>query len=167
MALKHYIEVLPKHWELHYQRVGEIISRTVNLERIIDTMIASYFCHDDTKRDELLKLVLCTERITFESKRQVLKWIFETYDNSIIKAYPTLFKDLQNIGEYRNVLAHNHLDTTQFITDNIARKTKVNKYKNKKIEFEITDEVMNEKTGIITKCHHILQNWEGQIYLPI
>ncbi len=85
MALKHYIEVLPKHWELHYQRVGEIISRTVNLERIIDTMIASYFCHDDTKRDELLKLVLCTERITFESKRQVLKWIFETYDNSILK----------------------------------------------------------------------------------
>ena len=165
--LSAYLEILPKYTKRDYERRGEIIARTVNLERIIDTFIASYFCHEDKKRDELLLLILSTERITYENKRHVLKWICETYAKDLIKQYPTLFKDLQKIGEFRNILAHNHLDTDGFVQYETKQTTVINKYKSKKEVFEITEPIFKGWVELITKYHHILQNWDGTLYFPV
>ena len=165
--LRAYREVYPKYTRRDYERRGEIISRTVNLERIIDTVIASYFCHDTVKRDELLFLLLSTERISWENKRQIMQWILEKYAPDLKKQYPDIFKDLQEIGEFRNVLAHNHLDTEGFVQYEAQKTTVINKYKNKKIVIEITEELFKQKINLLNQYTTVLMHWEGILYFPL
>ncbi len=165
--LRAYIDVLPKYTKRDYERRGEIIARVVYLERIMDAIIANYFCDNDNKIDEIRMLILSTERITYENKRQVLKWIYEKHQSDIFKSHPKIFKDMQEIGEFRNVLAHNHLDIDVFLKNELDGKTIIHKYKNKKYVVEITEPVFKEWVAKILKYTHALMHWEGKTYLPL
>lgn len=165
--LRAYLDVLPKYTKRDYERRGEIIARTVNLERIMDTLIANHFCKAKKKRNELLFLLLSTERITYENKRQILQWIWTTHCPERFKEYPTIFKDMQEIGEFRNTLAHNHLDIMGFMEYERNETTVLHKYKNAKKVIEITEKDFKAKVNLITQYTHILMNWYGTTYFPL
>lgn len=85
---------------------GTLINEIVVLERMVDSYLCTYFCDKEQKRADLLNVVMATERITFESKRQILKVIMEKHDPKTVSDNPDIFKDIQYIGEQRNMLAH-------------------------------------------------------------
>ncbi len=67
-----------QYTDLAFHRRGVIINQTIMLERIIDDTIANYFCGQTKKKMEILELIISTNRMTFENKMQVLKFILKT-----------------------------------------------------------------------------------------
>ena len=55
------------------------------LERIIDDIIANYFCGQTKKKMELLELIISTNRMIFENKIQVLKFILKNNNQTFLK----------------------------------------------------------------------------------
>jgi len=93
---------------------GRIINAITLLERHIDVIISDYFCGTNPKSDELMNVVFATNKITFDSKREVLKYVLTkgVYIN-ILNDNPSLFSDLIKIGDFRNILAHHPICTTE------------------------------------------------------
>jgi hypothetical protein len=101
---------------------GELINATVNLEAIINTIIASHFCTDTTKRTELLALII-RRRLNFEIKLRVFRTLIETHYNNLLKEAPDLFAHFKEIQVMRNKLAHLHLHTDlETISKNLQEK---------------------------------------------
>jgi hypothetical protein len=78
-------------------RRGTIINETILLERLIDDYIASYFCGEDVKKIELVDLVISTNRMIFENKVQVFKYLVEHHDKELIKKNPDMINDILNV----------------------------------------------------------------------
>lgn len=112
---------------------GIIINETIFLERLIDDYIANHFCKTEDTKTEMKLLILCTDRITFGSKKEILQFLIETHNKETLKNHPKLFTDLTTILEQRNILAHYWLSTSQDSLDKIKINETVEyaKYKNK------------------------------------
>ena len=91
---------------------GFTINEIIHLERTIDEYLGRHFCKEQSTRSELMEWLLCTERITFNSKKDILKLYLEKHNPDFIKNNPSLFKDLDYIISKRNILAHQILDTS-------------------------------------------------------
>lgn len=91
-----YVEIV-RYWR------GQILGLTVTMERYLDVCLASYFCKDGTKTDELLDLILCTRRITLSSKYEVFHYLV-TKKKVIFDA--KLLPNIKEAFEHRNVFAH-------------------------------------------------------------
>jgi hypothetical protein len=166
-SLKDYVEILPMYTEKAYKLRGEVINQTIQLERVMDAFIASHFCSDETKRTELMILILCTERITFENKRQVLKWIVENHEKGLIEVHAKLFKNLQEIGEFRNLLAHTYLDIENFVDNVKSAKIALKKYKNQIDIIKLTEKEINEKIKVIEFYTNVLTYWHNPHNFPL
>ncbi len=93
---------------------GKIIHEACYLEKMIDTYIAMYFCEENPlKISDMQLLILGDNRMNFESKRQIFDFISKNYDQNWYYQYKNISKDLQDIIEHRNVLAHCLLDTSE------------------------------------------------------
>lgn len=91
---------------------GHVINYAVYLERLMDDAIGIHLCVEPGAKVELMNLILATERITFESKRQVLLYIITEYYPDFISKNPNFFKNVKKYGiEERNHVAHLLLDT--------------------------------------------------------
>ena len=85
---------------------GDVIEHLSICEYFIDTYISCYLTNDRHKRDEVVNLILGTNRITLESKRQIYDYIIESNFPEDWVKYKPIRKILQNIIEERNVIAH-------------------------------------------------------------
>jgi hypothetical protein len=88
------------------QMRGLIINDSIVIERLMDTCLGSYFTNDDEKALELLQLVFYTERMSFESKRQILQYLLQAHFPYLLTENPTFIKDMIHIIEVRNIVAH-------------------------------------------------------------
>ncbi|MEI2749835.1 MAG: hypothetical protein V9E88_13920 [Ferruginibacter sp.] len=92
---------------------GIIINEVVLIERLMDRFIANHFTADDKKQMELIELIFATKRISFESKRQIFKFLAEKYYSSKFTDLEKLVARLKDIEDIRNIVAHYMLDTTE------------------------------------------------------
>ena len=99
-----------KYSELAAQRRGEILSKTINLEKIIDGFISKSFLQDEKKRIELENLII--EGLPFAQKLLVLFNILDNHYSDIQKLHPKLKSDLEKIRKERNIMAHSWLDVS-------------------------------------------------------
>ena len=109
--------------KLAFIRRGAIINETIMLARLIDDILSHYFCGLSPKKQELMELIICTNRMIFENKVQVLKVLLEKHNPLFLKSNHTLFTDIINIIiPERNIFAHYWLVTTakmsEFIKNN-------------------------------------------------
>jgi hypothetical protein len=111
--------IAPTAWTMR----GLIINETIYLERLIDEFLGRHFCPDKIKRSELFELILGNERISFESKRQILKFVMDKHFKTVVDTNKNIFSDLKEIIDERNFLAHQLLDTS----DEAFNKLKENK----------------------------------------
>ena len=160
-----FIDVLPKYQATCYERIGEIISATVGLERIMDSFIGEHFCSDKSKKTELVNLLLSTERITYESKRQVLKWIVETHYPNLKELHPTIFNDMQEIGELRNTLAHGYLNIHNFVEHTHKEILSVKKYKNEGLYINLERKALKEYWEMIINYSNVLLHWKTMVWV--
>lgn len=157
MANNDKAQILPQYTATANRRRGLIIDRMCTLERAMDEVIAFHFNPDKQKSDELILLLLSTDKITYEKKRLTLKWIIDTHYKSINSSNPKMLKQMQELGEFRNLLAHNHLDLTNFIENNKAGKTVLKKYEKTIKIIEITDIIVSDNLVTIIKHTNFLK----------
>ena len=91
---------------------GSFINDMCHLEKLIDETISRHFSATNEKRGELLEVVLGNEKITFYNKIITLKILFEKHKPDIFINNTKMFKEILDLIELRNVLAHYMLDTT-------------------------------------------------------
>jgi len=85
-----------RYTNLAFHRRGVILNEVVMLERIIDEILANYFCGTTPKKQELMELIICTNRMIFENKIQVLQVLLERHKPDFLKANPTIIKDIKD-----------------------------------------------------------------------
>src|SRR5450755_4530417 len=92
---------------------GTVVDKCIFLERCIDNYLAYFFClGNDEKGQQLIELILSTDRITFSGKQQVLKFVIDKYKMDFVAKYPNYNKDIVDLIQHRNIFAHYLLDTT-------------------------------------------------------
>jgi hypothetical protein len=121
-----------RYTNLAFQRRGVIINEVVLLERVIDEILAYYFCGSNPKKQELMELIICTNRMIFENKIQVLKVLLEKHKPDFLKNNPTIINDItQKIIVERNIFAHYWLVTSAELSTFVkAKQTVFIKFKN-------------------------------------
>jgi hypothetical protein len=97
--------------EVSFNWRGLIIGDTITLERNMDTFISEHFCKTKTLAKELEDTLLSTKLVTYDSKKQVFCFIMKKHHPDWCKKFPDINKELQTIGEQRNIFAHYMLDT--------------------------------------------------------
>jgi hypothetical protein len=147
-----------KYTNAAFYRRGLVINETIFLERAIDDFISSYFCQDSDKKRELMELIIYTNRMIFENKVQVLKFLLERHNPDVLKSSPTFINDiLQKIIPERNIFAHYWLVTSTELTDYLKEnKTVVVRYKNTIDHLEYDDNRISELMALIGKCIRVM-----------
>jgi hypothetical protein len=134
-------------------RRGVIINETILLERQIDTYISKYFCKDPDKQKELMELIICTDRITFSSKQQVLKVLLEKNNPNFLNDNENILKDITTITEHRNIFAHYWLVTSDEMAKWVnEKKTVFIKFKNTIDYIEYDKDKMSDILNKITRA---------------
>ena len=103
---------------------GVILHYFADIEHHIESIIMRYFCADDKRAKEFRSRILCDKIFIFELKEQTLKFIVEQnceegnkFDQFNKKFNPvkkkkkdappqTIWKDIDEVKEWRNILAH-------------------------------------------------------------
>ncbi|RYE18328.1 MAG: hypothetical protein EOP42_30850, partial [Sphingobacteriaceae bacterium] len=76
---------------------GLIINHTIEIERKMDNALANHFCGNLERKNELCELLLFTERITFDMKKQILYSILQTHYKGFIEENPEFMPSLEDI----------------------------------------------------------------------
>jgi hypothetical protein len=111
---------------------GEILNRTIFIERSIDQFIGSYFCEIEDKKDDLLLWIVC-ERMTFDLKKQLFEYLLKKTVPDFYERNKNDIAFLSSIMEERNILAHYLLNTTEDGVRRFVEKKELTfaKFKNK------------------------------------
>jgi tRNA G18 (ribose-2'-O)-methylase SpoU len=142
-----------EYTKIAFLRRGSIINEAILLERQIDTYISKHFCKDEEKQKELMELIICTDRITFSSKHQVLKVLLEKYNPEFLKVNENILKDITTIIEHRNIFAHYWLVTSDEMVKWAAEgKTVFIRFKNTIDYIEYDKDKMAEIFNKITRA---------------
>lgn len=92
---------------------GFFITDTIVIERRIDDYLAHYFCYKPKyRRQELIEMILSSDAMTFEKKKNIFKVVLKKHRPTIEREYPDLFPFLNSIIINRNIFAHYVLDTS-------------------------------------------------------
>ncbi|RQO75565.1 hypothetical protein DBR43_09510 [Pedobacter sp. KBW06] len=122
---------------------GVILDGCILFERIMDKFISEYFADSEFKKNQLMEFILSTEKISFDSKRQIFISLTNHIFPDFKKQHPNFDKLLQELVSIRNILAHAELlrndqereeeDSFSYIRYKNGKRTVVN-YNNEKIK---------------------------------
>ncbi len=88
---------------------GQFLNGTAWVEVLLTDVIANYFCPD--KRRRMFFFSEVGNGMRFSAKTALLEKILKFAFPALHKAHPDLRKKLDSLGEFRNMLAHSHIDT--------------------------------------------------------
>jgi len=130
---------------------GQILNVIATLETNLDIFLSQHFCGKGNKQEQMLELV--SPRMTFDNKRQILKFLIDNYYTNWGKKYQNFNVDLKEIYDERNVFAHYTMDITK---DGIEYATKNNlvcliKFKNTRTRVEYNEAKINNIMNKIIK----------------
>src|SRR5438477_8293063 len=89
---------------------GQFLNGTAWVEVLLTDVIANYFCPDKRRRMFFFSELANTMR--FSAKTALLEKILKFDFPALQVAHRNLRKDLDSLGEFRNMLAHRHIDRT-------------------------------------------------------
>lgn len=147
--MEKYKKLIHKAWIAR----GSVINETALLELHIQQIIAEYFCNTQEKQIELVNVILGTEKITFNSKKEILKYIIEKKYPEFIKKNPKWNNDLTEIMQQRNIFAHFALDTRKESIIDFSKNKTIGfaKFKNEQTVILYNDEKMLKLVSMINK----------------
>ncbi|MEE1946710.1 hypothetical protein VRU48_16415 [Pedobacter sp. KR3-3] len=100
MLLKEHIK------KANYTR-GLVINTIVQVEYMLDRLLAEYFTSDNNRYEDMLLLVFSTERITLDSKRRILEVILKKWFKDQHTKYSKNLRYMENqMIPIRNRFAH-------------------------------------------------------------
>jgi len=85
---------------------GEIVGVTIMVERAIDRYLSNYFCSTDQKRQEFKELMLFSERITLDAKKEIFIAIIKMRQPAYLINNPDFLPLLTKTLPHRNIFAH-------------------------------------------------------------
>lgn len=99
-----------------HEAVRQLRGRLLNTLAVIDVgvsrLLAAYFCHDDDRRDLAFSEVFVS-RLRLEYKARLLEKIVKKEFGWYLERHtPNVFKDLHEVREFRNTLAHAAVDVS-------------------------------------------------------
>lgn len=91
---------------------GELLNNCINLERIIDEVLAYYFCETNiTKRNDLLGIVFNSGKVGLKGKLDILNVISKKLYTDMQEDFKKIIPDIINrIIPARNAIAHRALE---------------------------------------------------------
>ncbi len=97
---------------------GQYIEFVAMMESVIDEIIVEHFCGGDAvKKDELMHVILVTDKITLMSKWLIVKFIYEAYFpeinkwfNTANKSEKTMYNTVIEIIQNRNKIAQEYIN---------------------------------------------------------
>lgn len=92
---------------------GSILDMLIQIEGHIDDYIAVHFCGLFGKPDQLKELILSTEKISMDAKRQVYISIIANNDSEFKKTHKSFDTTFQSVVRERNIFAHARLDKSK------------------------------------------------------
>jgi hypothetical protein len=96
---------------------GGVLNTVAVIEKDIAQIISHYFCKEE-RRDVFFSEIATAEFFSYRNKISILKEILQKDYAFFLEEHPDLTKELGEIGEFRNILAHATLD----VTDNALRR---------------------------------------------
>lgn len=90
---------------------GKFLGATTWIEPLLADILAGYFCCDTRRRS--LFFTEIAQRMPFERKTRLLFTILEQEFPPLVAAHPNLKAQLEELREFRNLLAHAHIDTSE------------------------------------------------------
>ena len=145
---------------------GQIIENLSSLELMIDTFLCFYFTKEESNRDELANLVFRTNRITFESKRQIFEYILKNKFPNILVKYPSINKDLIFVIEQRNIIAHYILGNDEEDVFKQDKELTFIKYKNEISKIVYTNKQMVDLKYKILKLSMLIGSFVSLFSTP-
>ncbi|MBE9583389.1 hypothetical protein IM792_02925 [Mucilaginibacter sp. JRF] len=131
---------------------GEIIEKLSGIEEAINIYLVTHFSDDETKQDELMKFFFATDRISFDTKREILDYLLTTYRPEFLSKYKELKGDLISLIKDRNVIAHAKLDTSEEAILSQDQQLTYIRFKNKEIRIVYTENYVQMMRIKIIKC---------------
>ncbi|MFZ4101202.1 MAG: hypothetical protein ACOYKR_04555 [Sphingobacterium thalpophilum] len=124
---------------------GFFITDTIVIERRIDNYLANYFCSKPKyRRQELIEMILSSDSMTFEKKKNIFKVVLKKHQPTFEKEYPELFPFLNSIIENRNIFAHYLLDTSKEALKRYPNDIGFVKYKNDTVTIWFNNEQLKD-----------------------
>jgi hypothetical protein len=118
-------------YALSQQIRGVFMDQTIWLDVMITDILASYFVTDPKKRALLSSDVLSGPDQTFSGRISLLQKIVNRSYKAFADEHPNLFDRLGKIRQFRNRLAHSHLDTSdEFLGKGYTDRIQINFFKN-------------------------------------
>lgn len=119
---------------------GNILKNTVYVERCMDFIISRYYCSAE-KQNEFRECVLWNRSFNFDFKMQLLKIVLEKERPKFKEKYKKEINWIQNVMEFRNVVAHALIDTSEEAVDLFTKTLSIRyiKYRNGIKEYETFD----------------------------
>jgi hypothetical protein len=154
---------------------GRILHAICDLELLLNTYIAIYFCGCETPlSEEMQNVVLGDDRISLSSKAQIFHFLATTHHNEWFKQYVSprppepkkkaysMNSDLMYVIEQRNIFAHRVLDRDFYeeITNEPTKDGDVRflKFKNLIYPLDFNDASINDLYRVISRLAPIKLN---------
>jgi len=139
---------ISKHFELDYNIRGSYLVQAIAIESIISDIIGHYFCQNNNRFGHFVGIIMNKSGITLASKIKILGKILQYNHPKQYKKYAKLMKQLKNVNEFRNLLAHSSSSYSQkFLSKKLDDRIVLAYYKDgKRVERIITKKDIEEKT---------------------
>lgn len=115
---------------------GSFIENFSELESMLDLNIVNYFSNNEITRNDLELLIIKTNRITTESKRQIFDFIAKNRFSKRYNKYKRFHSYLIKLIEFRNIIAHYVADYSIEAVNSQNEQISFIKYKN--VESKVT-----------------------------
>jgi len=88
---------------------SQIVYEAITLESVVDRIIATHFCSDESKHPAFFSFIFRDGEISFSNKIRILKKILGASYPSLAKISSALAKKLDSMRDLRNKFAHSEL----------------------------------------------------------
>jgi hypothetical protein len=142
---------------------GPFLEQAIFIERIIDDIVSNHFCLDENRRNLFFSLVM--PEIIFSKKIEILKQLLNSCYPDLGKKHPKLIKDLDNIRDFRNEIAHAMLDTSdEFMSKKCLDRIQFKSFKKGQTKpDEVTSENIKEKLKDCTRIILMLGEIQSEV----
>ena len=154
---------LDQLFNLSAQIRGPFLEQAIFIERIIDGIVSNHFCLDETRRNFFFSLIM--PEIVFFKKINIIKQLLKLHYPDLDIKYPKLNKELENIINFRNEIAHAMLDTSdEFMSKKYLDRIQFKSFKKGQTEpHEVTSEDIKEKLKDCTRIILMLAKIQSEV----
>jgi hypothetical protein len=102
---------------------GRFLNQAVFIEMLLAEIICHHFCPDKQRRFQFFDSIV--SNMTFNTRVDVFSIILKSFYSDIEREYPDIVKQINDIRNFRNIVAHALLDTSSEFLDNNPEKETV------------------------------------------